>query len=74
MKAKLGLVVVLKSGGPDMTVESVSADGVVCVWFDGKRRCRDTFQTDMLKRKPSGPTKITFKMPGGRKLPGDPSN
>jgi uncharacterized protein YodC (DUF2158 family) len=74
MKCKPGLLVMLKSGGPDMTVESVGADGVVCVWFDGKRRSRETFQPEVLKRKPSGPTKITFTMPGGRKLPGDPSN
>jgi uncharacterized protein YodC (DUF2158 family) len=73
MKCKPGQLVMLKSGGPEMTVESVGENGVVCIWFDGKRRARDTFPPEVLKRKTSKPTKITFTMPGGRKLPGDPS-
>lgn len=30
---KVGDVVELKSGGPDMTVEDITDDGVACVWF-----------------------------------------
>jgi uncharacterized protein YodC (DUF2158 family) len=33
-----GDVVQLKSGGPLMTVQSVDADGVICIWFDEKKK------------------------------------
>lgn len=40
-----GDVVVLKSGGPDMTVKSVSGDPLMVdvVWFDGSERHDETF-------------------------------
>ena len=39
-----GDVVVLKSGGPRMTVEYVDGDSVHCTWFDSnKERKRDAF-------------------------------
>jgi uncharacterized protein YodC (DUF2158 family) len=34
MTIKAGDVVMLKSGGPRMTVEAIDKDGVLCVWFD----------------------------------------
>ena len=30
----VGTVVRLKSGGPAMTIASISTSGVLCVWFD----------------------------------------
>jgi uncharacterized protein YodC (DUF2158 family) len=38
---KVGDVVCLKSGGPQMTVSDIVADGVYCQWFDGKTRHDD---------------------------------
>lgn len=35
MEFKPGDVVVLKSGGPRMTVSSLDGNRVWCVWFDG---------------------------------------
>ena len=59
MALKIGNVVRLKSGGPDMTVENVSPDGVVgCTWFNEKEAYsnifhsnvfRDTFHQDQLE-------------------------
>jgi len=46
---KQGDVVVLKSGGPLMTVEAVRVDGVLCVWFDEKNNHKQaTFPEAML--------------------------
>jgi uncharacterized protein YodC (DUF2158 family) len=33
-EAKVGDVVVLKSGGPPMTIESITGDRINCVWID----------------------------------------
>lgn len=51
-----GDVVVLKSGGPKMTVDSYawhgnyeSNDTVVCFWFDGNERNEGTFNQETLK-------------------------
>ena len=30
----VGDIVKLKSGGPDMTVDSASSSRIICVWFD----------------------------------------
>lgn len=42
-----GDVVMLKSGGPTMTVDSVGdhygTTSVFCTWFDGKRKQSDAF-------------------------------
>jgi uncharacterized protein YodC (DUF2158 family) len=40
---KVGDVVCLKSGGPQMTVSDVVADGIYCEWFDGNTRRNDIF-------------------------------
>lgn len=36
MKFKIGDVVQLKSGGPEMTIDGISEDTVHCVWFNDK--------------------------------------
>lgn len=53
---KKGDTVRLKSGGPLMTVADVGdfgplgpVDGVKCVWFDGKRREEDVFDSAVLE-------------------------
>lgn len=50
MRFKLGTIVVLKSGGPDMTVESIGKNGVTCAWFVGKRLTRATLRPEMLRK------------------------
>jgi len=40
---KQGDVVQLKSGGPAMTVEEVTPEGVHCTWFKGPDQQRGTF-------------------------------
>ena len=56
-----GDTVRLKSGGPLMTVAEVGdfgptgpSDGVKCVWFDGKRREEDVFDSAILKKDSDG--------------------
>lgn len=55
-----GDVVVLKSGGPDMTVDEIGdysqgmgmgpTNGVHCVWFDGKKPMDKVFDAAVLKK------------------------
>jgi uncharacterized protein YodC (DUF2158 family) len=49
---KVGDVVVLKSGGPSMTVESIDVYGgqtkAKCIWFDGPKRQDAVFALDVL--------------------------
>lgn len=49
-KFKIGDVVVLKSDGPEMTIEQIEPNGefVQCTWFDGGRRERDSFHIDII--------------------------
>lgn len=72
MKFKIGEIVILKASGPDMVVDAIGEDGVICVWFEGKRYNRKTFRPETLARRPTAPKTITLNF--GRKLPGDPSN
>jgi uncharacterized protein YodC (DUF2158 family) len=44
-----GDVVVLKSGGPDMTVKWVSGPEYYCEWFDGKKVVGNTFYLAQLR-------------------------
>ena len=51
-----GDIVILKSGGPNMTVEGYawhgnyeSNDVVICYWFDGSQRNEGTFNQETLK-------------------------
>jgi uncharacterized protein YodC (DUF2158 family) len=51
---KEGEVVVLKSGGPNMTVTAVGDNyGVLtawCAWFDGKKPCNEIFPVTSLQK------------------------
>lgn len=56
---QVGDVVMLKSGGPDMTVSydepvrfpsGTRTDLVTCTWFDGKKLVSDSFADKLLKR------------------------
>ncbi|MBB5722179.1 uncharacterized protein YodC (DUF2158 family) [Loktanella ponticola] len=38
MNFQVGDIVQLRSGGPNMTIESCEGDDVRCVWFDGNSR------------------------------------
>lgn len=57
MSFKVGDVVVLKSGGPDMTVAAVVGDEAKCVWFEKGKKCEETFPLVMLREPypPVGP-------------------
>lgn len=37
LKLKVGDVVILKSGGPEMTADRVERESVHCCWFSGER-------------------------------------
>jgi uncharacterized protein YodC (DUF2158 family) len=50
-----GDTVVLKSGGPKMTVDQVGVDGfdkpaVWCDWFEGAKKMSDSFPPSSLRR------------------------
>jgi uncharacterized protein YodC (DUF2158 family) len=56
MALKVGDVVILKSGGPTMTVHGIGDysmkglnPGVLCVWFDKNTRVEDVFHPDSLE-------------------------
>ena len=66
-KLKIGDIVTLKSGGPDMTIEEypISEYGIEdptkakCVWFNDKRElCNNIFHIDTLEK--YDPTQETF--------------
>lgn len=48
----IGDVVVLKSGGPSMTIENLDRDSelVYCAWFDGKEKKVNSFPPGALER------------------------
>ena len=48
MTFKVGDVVVLKSGGPRMTVEEIEGQEVQCVWFDKTTQKRGEFNVALL--------------------------
>jgi len=52
-----GDVVQLKSGGPTMTVQDIGdfsssgiQDGILCVWFDGRKKYSDVFDRSVLRK------------------------
>jgi uncharacterized protein YodC (DUF2158 family) len=47
---KVGDVVKLKSGGPDMTVTKIIGDEAICDWFANDKRQRGTFKIETLKK------------------------
>jgi uncharacterized protein YodC (DUF2158 family) len=53
-KFKVGDVVQLKSGGPEMTIEGIGDEGWAdCVWFSGLEAKRESFPLDALEAAPS---------------------
>jgi len=44
-----GDLVVLKSGGPKMTIEKIGNPLVFCAWFKGDDRVRDNFHPEALE-------------------------
>ena len=49
-KFKVGDVVQLKSGGPEMTIEGIGDEGWAdCVWFSGLEAKRESFPLDALE-------------------------
>ena len=50
MEFKLGDVVCLKCGGPDMIVEKLRRGNAACVWFDRGHRLKERlFHLDLLR-------------------------
>ncbi|MBN8815294.1 MAG: DUF2158 domain-containing protein [Sphingomonas sp.] len=49
MDYQIGDTVILKSGGEIMTVESVEGGSIDCVWFNGKKVERSSFDPRTLK-------------------------
>jgi uncharacterized protein YodC (DUF2158 family) len=49
---KRGDQVVLKSGGPTMTIDEIVTDGVWTVWFAGPKRERAHFHAESLDPAP----------------------
>lgn len=46
---KKGEIVILKSGGPEMTIESIDEDNkFVCVWIDKNQAYRFAFEATVL--------------------------
>ena len=65
-KYKMGDVVQLKSGGPEMTVASVSklmGTSYECQWFSGKKLERGNFPEDSLQNPPArtGPIMVSMR-------------
>jgi uncharacterized protein YodC (DUF2158 family) len=50
VKFEVGDTVLLKSGSEVMTVEGVSEDSIDCVWFNGKKVERSSFDPATLKK------------------------
>ncbi len=51
----------LKSGGPRMTIISISGDVAVCVWAEKNRTFREQFEVVALRKyTPSGPMVFTL--------------
>jgi uncharacterized protein YodC (DUF2158 family) len=52
----VGILVMLKSGGPDMTVDSIQPEEgwAMCSWLEGSKPMKQAFQLTSLK--PSGVT------------------
>ena len=53
---KIGDVVILKSGGPPMTVHNIGDytmkglnPGLLCVWFDGSKKMEDVFHPNSVE-------------------------
>lgn len=60
---KEGDVVILKSGGEPMTVESVSEELIDCVWSNNNKIERNSFTPVTLKHYETAKSKISFSGP-----------
>lgn len=74
---KPGDIVRLKSGGPRMTVESVSTSQPTgtrvaqCLWFEGDTRHQNEFALQALEVAPpthKGPVNVVRTRPGSRRI------
>jgi uncharacterized protein YodC (DUF2158 family) len=52
---KVGDIVQLKSGGPNMTVTGFNEEYAVCAWFDGNDNKNGAFPVNALQRSDDGP-------------------
>ena len=59
-KFKVGDVVNLKSGSPEMTVSSIEDKICKCVWFDRSCKMEDSFPQELLEKYEPGD--ISFKV------------
>ena len=57
MEYKIGDVVILKSGGPSMTVHNIgnyidtsNSKGLLCVWFDQNKKVQAVFHPDTVEK------------------------
>ncbi|SHL57962.1 Uncharacterized conserved protein YodC, DUF2158 family [Bradyrhizobium lablabi] len=74
---KSGDLVVLKSGGPTMTVDTVNTDifdddkitGVLCVWFVGDKLQRVRFDHQAIEPAPLQKTPLAEAAPAAKKAP-----
>lgn len=64
MEFKIGDVVMLKSGGPKMTIQNIGEfigishkEGLSCIWFEGSKKIADLFHPDSVEL--YKPAKIT---------------
>lgn len=48
---KIGSIVVLKSGSPEMTVKKITRGRILCSWFEKDEIKQGEFQKDMLDKK-----------------------
>lgn len=60
MSFQTGDIVVLKSGGPEMTVDFIVDTDVTCNWFSDNKLHNETFNEASLKKyTPPGPMRLT---------------
>uniref|UniRef100_UPI00345B6EE7 YodC family protein n=1 Tax=uncultured Caulobacter sp. TaxID=158749 RepID=UPI00345B6EE7 len=61
MTIKAGDIVVLKSGGPRMTVQTVTGTTALCVWTEKNKTFREPFDLVLLRAlKVAGPITFSF--------------
>src|SRR5258708_9782394 len=74
---KSGDLVVLKSGGPTMTFDTVNTDifdddkitGILCVWFVGEKLQRVRFDPGAIEAAPAGPAPSENLSPATKEAP-----
>jgi uncharacterized protein YodC (DUF2158 family) len=59
MSFEVGDIVVLRSGGPKMTVEHVDGDSIFCRWFDKTKQEKSAFiAATLIKQKQMSPEEL----------------